>query len=343
MYDIKKRPLGIYEKALPNDFTWLEKMQAAKQAGFDYIEISIDESDERLARLDWSDEKIEEIRSYMKETGIIIPSMCLSGHRRFPFGSKNKEIRDKAFEIMEKGIILAQKLGVRVIQLATYDVYYEESDEETKALFLEGLKKSVEMASHAGVILAMEIMDTPFVGTILRAMHYIKEIRSPYFKIYPDMGNLTQFSADVESEFELGISETVAIHVKETNPGVFKCVPFGEGTVRFTDIFKKLKDLKANVLGGLMPGSIYSKDNKATVNSDVINRNGEKLLPKSVIVKHNKTHEYTTLDIKDCVDENGVVTIDTTNFDSYIYTITLVYEDEVDNYTSQFMFMFDNR
>ena len=34
MYDIKKRPLGIYEKALPNDFTWLEKMQAAKQAGY---------------------------------------------------------------------------------------------------------------------------------------------------------------------------------------------------------------------------------------------------------------------------------------------------------------------
>ena len=61
MYDIKKRPLGIYEKALPNDFTWLEKMQAAKQAGFDYIEISIDESDERLARLDWSDEQIEEM------------------------------------------------------------------------------------------------------------------------------------------------------------------------------------------------------------------------------------------------------------------------------------------
>ena len=91
-----------------------------------------------------------------------------------------------------------------------------------------------------------------------------------------------------------------------------------------------------------MPGSIYSKDNKATINLDVINRNGEKLLPKSVIVKHNKTHEYNTLDIKDCVDENGVVTIDTTNFDSYIYTITLVYEDEVDNYTSQFMFMLDN-
>lgn len=243
MYDIKRRPLGIYEKAIPNDFSWKEKMQTAKAAGFDYIEISIDESDERLARLDWSDEEIEEIRSYMEETGIVIPTMCLSGHRRFPFGSKDEETREKAFEIMEKGILLAQKLGVRCIQLATYDVYYEESDEETKRRFLDGMKKSVEMASRAGVILAMEIMDTPFVGTILRAMHYIKEIPSPYFKIYPDMGNLTQFSNDVESEFELGIAETAAIHVKETKPGVFKNVPFGEGTVRFTDIFKKLKEL----------------------------------------------------------------------------------------------------
>nr|WP_288451475.1 L-ribulose-5-phosphate 3-epimerase [uncultured Anaerostipes sp.] len=243
MYDIKKNPLGIYEKAIPNDFSWKEKMQAAKAAGFDYIEISIDEADERLARLDWSDQEIDEIRSYMEETGIVIPTMCLSGHRRFPFGSKDEATREKAFEIMEKGIILAQKLGVRCIQLATYDVYYEESDEETKRRFLDGMKKSVEMASRAGVILAMEIMDTPFVGTILRAMHYIKEIPSPYFKIYPDMGNLTQFSNDVESEFELGIAQTAAIHVKETKPGVFKNVPFGEGTVRFTDIFKKLKEL----------------------------------------------------------------------------------------------------
>ena len=243
MYDIKKNPLGIYEKAIPNDFSWKEKMQTAKAAGFDYIEISVDESDERLARLDWSDQEIEEIRSYMKETGIVIPTMCLSGHRRFPFGSKDKATRARAFEIMEKGILLAQKLGVRCIQLATYDVYYEESDEETKALFLDGMKKSVEMASRAGVILAMEIMDTPFVGTILKAMHYIKEIPSPYFKIYPDMGNLTQFSSDVESEFELGLAETVAIHVKETKPGVFKNVPFGEGTVQFTNIFRKLKEL----------------------------------------------------------------------------------------------------
>lgn len=243
MYDLHKNPIGIYEKALPNSFTWEEKFRAAKNAGFDYMEISIDESDERLARLEWTDEEIENLRAVMRAEGICFPTMCLSGHRRYPFGSKNPETRKRAMDIMEKGIRLAVKLGIRCIQLATYDVYYEESDEETRALFLEGMKEAVAMASRAGVILAMEIMDTEFVGTIVRAMHYLKEIPSPYFKIYPDMGNLSNFSKDVLGELELGIAETVAIHVKETKPGVFKEVPFGEGEVRFTEIFRKLKEL----------------------------------------------------------------------------------------------------
>lgn len=243
MYNIHKNPIGIYEKALPDSFTWEEKFMAAKKAGFDYMELSIDESDERLARLDWTDEEIETFRSVMRFTGISIPTMCLSGHRKYPFGSKDPEIRARAMEIMEKAISLSVKLGIRCIQLAAYDVYYEDSDDETKRLFLEGMKEAVAMASRAGVILAMEIMDTEFVGTIVRAMHYLKEIPSSYFKIYPDMGNLSNFSKDVGGEFELGLSETVAIHVKETKPGIFKEVPFGEGEVRFTEIFRKLKEL----------------------------------------------------------------------------------------------------
>ena len=247
MYDIKKRPLGIYEKALPNDFTWLEKMQAAKQAGFDYIEISIDESDERLARLDWSDEQIEEIRSYMKETGIIIPSMCLSGHRRFPFGSKNKEIRDKAFEIMEKGIILAQKLGVRVIQLATYDVYYEESTFETKKRFLANLKKAADMAAKAGVTMGFETMENEFMNTVEKAMKYVTLVGSPYLNVYPDIGNITNaaktYENDVLEDLELGKGHIVAMHLKETVPGKFREIPFGTGHVDFESAVTKAWEL----------------------------------------------------------------------------------------------------
>jgi len=45
------RFIGIYEKAMPNAFDWEQKIRIAKHAGFQFIEISIDESDERLKHL----------------------------------------------------------------------------------------------------------------------------------------------------------------------------------------------------------------------------------------------------------------------------------------------------
>ena len=49
-----------------------------------------------------------------------------SGHRRYPMGSNDPVLEEKSLELMKKCIELAQDLGVRTIQLAGYDVYYEE-------------------------------------------------------------------------------------------------------------------------------------------------------------------------------------------------------------------------
>ncbi len=53
----KQIPLGIYEKALPAGECWLERLRLAKTLGFDFVEMSVDETDARLARLDWSREQ----------------------------------------------------------------------------------------------------------------------------------------------------------------------------------------------------------------------------------------------------------------------------------------------
>lgn len=45
--------LGIYEKAMPDGMTLEEKLLLAKQTGFDYVELSIDETEEKIARLDF--------------------------------------------------------------------------------------------------------------------------------------------------------------------------------------------------------------------------------------------------------------------------------------------------
>lgn len=51
--------LGIYEKALP-DLSWEERYDLAADAGYDFIELSVDRN--RLDKLDWTDERIKEIK-----------------------------------------------------------------------------------------------------------------------------------------------------------------------------------------------------------------------------------------------------------------------------------------
>ena len=81
---MKKYSLGLYEKAMKSDITWEEKLSCAKENGFDFVEISIDETNEKLRRLDWTqDERMKFLETQFK-VGIRVSSMCLSAHRKYP-------------------------------------------------------------------------------------------------------------------------------------------------------------------------------------------------------------------------------------------------------------------
>ncbi len=106
-----------------------------------------------------------------------------------------------------------------MIQLAGYDVYYQEANNETRRRFRDGLKESVEMASRAQVTLAMEIMDYPLMNSISKALGYAHYLNNPWFQLYPDIGNLSAWDNDVQMELQAGIGHIVAVHVKDTKPG----------------------------------------------------------------------------------------------------------------------------
>lgn len=246
--------LGIYEKAMPVSLSIPEKLKYAKQLGFNFIEMSIDESDQRLARLTWSKDYIHKINETQLYEDIYVQSICLSGHRRYPLGSSDENIRNKALEIMFQAIDLAQKIGVRVIQLAGYDVYYETKSQLTAQNFKESLNVALDYAAKKQVILALEIMDDTFLNSISKYIELKQAVSDhPYLKVYPDVGNLSAWPRNnVPNELAKGINDTVAIHLKDTLPvtadfkGKFKDVPFGEGEVDFVEVFQTLQRLKYN-------------------------------------------------------------------------------------------------
>ncbi len=103
--NMKAYQLGLYEKSMPKTLSWEEKLELTKLSGFDWLEISIDETDEKLARLDWTEAQRNEVRHAMEKTGVKMNTMCLSGHRKYPLGTKDEKHGSAVWKSWEKLLI----------------------------------------------------------------------------------------------------------------------------------------------------------------------------------------------------------------------------------------------
>ncbi len=246
--------LGLYEKAMPDGLSFREMLDLTARTGFDRLELSVDESDLRLERLDWQSSQVHNLKRMMDDSDVLIRTMCLSGHRKYPLGSHDPAIRERSLEIMGKALGLAAELGIAIIQLAGYDVYYESGDADTRAWFAENLAISTEMAAKAGVLLGFETMETPFMDTVGKAMAYVNLVGSPYLGVYPDIGNLKNaavlYGSDLLADLELGRGHTYAAHLKETVPGVYRNMIFGTGHTQYQECIRVLWGMGVRMFTG---------------------------------------------------------------------------------------------
>lgn len=249
--------LGMYEKAVPAKLPLEEKLRVCKAAGFDWMEISIDETDEKISRLYWSKEEKEALKRAIEKTGQPIYTMCFSAQRKYSLGSLGKEKHEKAMEIMEKAIDFAADIGIRIIQLAGYDCYYEEAGEDTRNEFIRNLKIATRMAAKKGVVMGFEtMMDRDFINTVEKDMEFVNICESPYLGVYPDIGNLAAarhdygYEKSVVDDLLTGKGHIVAAHLKETKPKKNRSNPWGTGLTDYVTDIKVLKDMGVRMFNG---------------------------------------------------------------------------------------------
>lgn len=240
---VKSTPLGIYEKALPGQPGWFETFRLTAECGYDFLELSVDESEERINRLYWDRQQKKAFLDASGAAETPVLSMCLSAHRKYPLGSDSAAVRQKGLDLLARAIQFSVDTGIRVIQLAGYDVYYEAGNEKTRQLYEESMKQALAWAGKANVTLAIENMDHPFLNSVTKIMQYVDRYQSPMLQVYPDIGNLTAWNLNVREELRLAVSHIVGIHVKDTVKQVFRRIDFGEGTVDFSQAFKALHDM----------------------------------------------------------------------------------------------------
>lgn len=227
---------GIYEKALLPD-KLEDSLNFAKEAGYEYWEISVDK--ERKDRLSWSNETIDSLLDICKKNSMPIFNMVLSIHRDFPLGSKDESIRMQGIEYLKQAIVLAGKLNIRTIQLAGYYTSGNGKADGSIELYIESLKKCVNVAAERGVLLGIENMDRDLIDS-KDILYIIKKVDNPYLKMFLDVGNFAANNLNVIEQLQIGLPHLVGLHLKETRLGEYRRVLFGQGIVDFSAIFKFL-------------------------------------------------------------------------------------------------------
>lgn len=232
--------LGLYEKALTFSWDWEKKLSMVKELGYDFMELSVDA--DHKDRLDMSDDEIKELRDISWRLGVPLRTIALTANRFFPLGTKDDKKREDGKTLVKKAIVLAQKLGVRIVQIAAYDEYNEVSDEETGRLFIESMRECVKYAGLAGVMLAFETMDTPYAGTVKLCKRLVDMIGSPWLRIYADTGNIAAQGLCFADDINNGASDILAVHLKDATPGISRDIDFGTGIVDFESDLRALRN-----------------------------------------------------------------------------------------------------
>ncbi|SEW29981.1 L-ribulose-5-phosphate 4-epimerase [Austwickia chelonae] len=232
--------LGIYEKALCFNGSYDDLFDQVARGGFAFIDLSVDESTERAARLNWTTAERVAVRQAAARAGIALGGLCLSLHRKVAPGSSDPAVREEARTVLFQGIDLAADLGIPVVQVAGYYNYYEKAHPRAREFYVDCLRKGAEHAARRGILLGIENVDGHDVDSVSEALAVVEQIDSPWLQLYPDVGNIAEQGLPMEAELARGEGRMLAIHVKDVRRGEPRRVPMGGGIVDWDVAFAEL-------------------------------------------------------------------------------------------------------
>ena len=235
--------IGVYEKAFPESLSIPEMLRHAADAGYDFFELSIDRTEQRISRV-YDPGFIAELKTAAAEGGVPICSMGLSAIGTYTLGSPDPETAERGMDIFRHAVDFAAQTGIRLVQIPACDMpKFDPRDEETDARFLRNLTDAIEYAASQAVVIGLENMENDYMDSIGKCMRAVRTVDSPYLQLYPDAGNLTNAwknsRADMLRDMESGKGHYLAFHEKEVQPDRYGGLFYGDGHVNFRMLTQK--------------------------------------------------------------------------------------------------------
>ncbi|CAM4246052.1 hexulose-6-phosphate isomerase [Paenibacillus endophyticus] len=188
---------GINIWSFQGDAKIADCIQTAKKAGFDGIELSLNETGE--LSLAASDKEINVIKERLQEAELEIAGLATGLYWSYSMTSADAGTREKATDVCKKQLELAAALGVDTIlvipgavgvdfipgsEVVDYEHAYDRA--------LESINKLVPFAESAGVSIGIENVWNKFLLSPLELRSFIDSHNSEFVGSYFDVGNTVQ-------------------------------------------------------------------------------------------------------------------------------------------------------
>lgn len=257
---------GINIWSFPEGTSVAESIRIAKDAGFDGIELSLNESGE--LSLSSTDKEIAEVSARLADAELEIAGLATGLYWDYSMTSESQEKRQKAKDICKKQLELAAALGVDAIlvipgavgvdfisdsEVVNYEVAYERA--------LSAISELSVDAKQYGVSIALENVWNKFLVSPLEMKQFIDTVNSNYVGSYFDVGNVV-YNGYPEQWIEILGPRIKKVHFKDYRRqagGLHGFVDLLAGDVNYPAVVGALEAIGYNnyVTAEMIPGYTY--------------------------------------------------------------------------------------
>ncbi|AAD35501.1 hypothetical protein THMA_0422 [Thermotoga maritima MSB8] len=211
-------------------------MELAKRVGYQAVEIAVRDP----SIVDWNEVKIlsEELNLPICAIGTGQAYLADGLSLTHP----NDEIRKKAIERVVKHTEVAGMFGALVIIGLVRGRREGRSYEETEELFIESMKRLLELTEHAKfVIEPLNRYETDFINTIDDALRILRKINSNRVGILADTFHMNIEEVNIPESLKRAGEKLYHFHVADSNRWAPGC-----GHFDFRSVFNTLKEIGYN-------------------------------------------------------------------------------------------------
>ena len=219
---------------LPRSLGVLERLQLARDAGFEAIECPT-MTEPAMA---------EEVLAASRKAGLPIHSVMNQAHWASPLSSGDAAVVEKSMEGMRTSLHNAKLWGADTVLLVPAVVNPETTYAQAWERSQLQIRKLIPLAAELKVIIGIEEVWNKFLLSPLEFARYIDEFKSPWIRAYFDVGNVAISGYPQDWIRTLG-KRIVKLHIKDFafKKRVADFTPLLDGEIDWRAVHAALADI----------------------------------------------------------------------------------------------------